>query len=111
MSQMYRQAAHVRCLICRDGPLDPQGDGFACGRGCGLWDPSIPSVEGTSLAEHGRLVDDQLHPRRCPVCEHVMEIRRYAGLTFDACKGHGIWVAGDDIGYYRQLTSGHTAKQ
>lgn len=104
MSGMYRQSAHVSCLICKHGPLEADGDGFRCINGCGMWDPSIPRPGGTSLAEQGTLVPTQVHPRTCPLCKKKMEIRRWHGLTFDACKGHGIWVAGDDIAYYRQLT-------
>lgn len=101
---MYRQGAHVSCLICKQGPLEADGDGFRCINGCGMWDPSIPRVDGASLAEAGTLVENQVHPRTCPICRREMEIRRWSRLTFDACKGHGIWVAGDDIAYYRQLT-------
>ena len=56
------------------------------------------------MAELGRLIEIQLHPRRCPTCGKPMQIRRWSGLTFDACRGHGVWVAGDDIAYYRSLT-------
>jgi hypothetical protein len=100
----YRQAAHLRCLICKDGPLETDGDGFRCPHGCGLWDPSIPRPDGKSLAQHGRAVEMPVHPRTCPVCSKRMEIRRWSRLTYDVCAGHGVWVAGDDVDYYRQLT-------
>ena len=105
MSDPYRGAIARRCLICRDGPLDPDGDGFRCPRGCGLWDPTVPKVEGTSIAQLGRLIDPQLHPRRCLTCDKHMQIRRWSGLTFDVCAGHGVWVAGEDIAHYRSVTS------
>ena len=56
------------------------------------------------MAAAGRLLDDQLHPRRCLTCNKQMQIRRWSGLTFDVCAGHGVWVAGDDI-HYRGITS------
>jgi hypothetical protein len=106
MSDPYRGAIAMRCLICKDGPLDADGDGFRCPKGCGLWDPTIPRAEGgKSLATLGRAIEHQLHPRKCPSCEERMEIRRWSRLTFDVCPRHGVWVAGDDIAYYRQLTS------
>ncbi len=123
MSGRYRQSAHVGYLIGKQGPLEADGDGVRCINGGGLWDPSItsprrlpaslrgpgapnlasPRADGTSLAEAGTLVEHQVHPRSCPSCRTKMEIRRWSGLTFEACKSHGIWVAGDDLGYYRQL--------
>lgn len=106
MSDPYRAAIAMRCPVCKDGPLDPDGDGFRCPRSCGLWDPTIPRGEGDkSLAVMGHRVEHQLHPRKCLRCSERMEIRRWARLTFDVCAGHGVWVAGDDIEYYRQLTS------
>jgi hypothetical protein len=100
----YRVGPTSQCLICKQGPLEPDGDGFRCPNGCGLWDPTIPRPDRKSLAKHGRRVEDQVHPRTCPVCAKTMEIRRWSGLTYDVCAGHGVWVAGDDIDYYRQLT-------
>jgi hypothetical protein len=104
VSDPYRGTTALRCLICHQGPLEPDGDGLRCPHGCGLWDPTIPRPDGKSLAEHGRAIEQQLHPRTCPSCGKKMVIRRWSGLTFDACAGHGVWVAGDDIDYYRQVT-------
>lgn len=61
-------------------------------------------MEGTSIAQLGWLIEPQLHPRRCPTCNRHMQIRRWSGLTFDVCAGHGVWIAGDDIAYYRRVT-------
>jgi len=102
----YRGTTTVRCLICKDGPLDADGDGFRCPHGCGLWDPTIPRIEGKSLSKLGRPVEQQLHPRTCPACGQQMQIRRWSRMTYDVCtRDHGLWVAGDDIAYYRELTA------
>ena len=100
----YRVGPTSQCLICKQGPLEADGDGFRCPNSCGLWDPTIPRPDGKSLAEHGKLVEHQLHPRKCPVCSRLMQIRRWSGLTYDVCAGHGVWVAGDDIARYRLVT-------
>jgi len=84
MSGPYRSATHLRCL-CKDGPLEADGDGFRCPKGCGLWDPTIPRPGGTSLAELGRAIEDQLRPRTCPRCQKKMQIRRWSRMTFDVC--------------------------
>ena len=102
MSDPYRGAIAQRCPICRDGPLEAYGAYVRCPRGCGMWDPTVPKIDGVSLAELGRLIEIQLHPRRCLSCGRPMKIRRWSGLTFDVC--HGVWVAGDDIHYYRSIT-------
>ena len=86
MTDPYRAAAHLRCLICKD--VESDGHGLRCPH-----DWALRPVDPASRQEVlRRAVDHQIHPRTCPACSKRMQIRRWSG------------VAGDDIDDYRQLT-------
>ena len=89
--------------MCRDGLLEPDLHGFSCTSRCGYWHPGVPRADGRPLAELGRPIEIQLHPRRCPDCAQAMEIRRWSSVTFDVCARHGVWVADADRDYFRSL--------
>lgn len=87
------------CPRCA-GPMtgDPIGQ-MACASGCGAWwsKETLADLLSWSELEASEpdvrsLLDEPFPPVRCPRCFQVMTVSVHAGVAFDHCGDHGVWL-------------------